>query len=197
MTPARLARATDNKPPSINDWLNGRTKMLGGENATRVCTALRIRAEWLFFGIGPSGLDDRPAAPNRVIPVLQPSQLGAIDSFFSTYASGCGEVPEIPASPAYGPRVFAMTVTDESMAPDFRPGDILIADPDTTPAPGEFVITDTPGATLRKYKPRGPINGVETYELTPINDDYPTIRSTETPAPVVAVVINHIRSLRR
>jgi phage repressor protein C with HTH and peptisase S24 domain len=56
-TGASLAKATGNKPASISDWLSGKTKMMGGENALKTCAFLRINQEWLFFGKGLSGLE--------------------------------------------------------------------------------------------------------------------------------------------
>jgi len=56
--PVELARATGNKPPSVSDWLSGKTRMMGGQNALKTCDFLRISQEWLFTGRGPSGLDD-------------------------------------------------------------------------------------------------------------------------------------------
>jgi phage repressor protein C with HTH and peptisase S24 domain len=57
-TGAALAKATGNKPASVSDWLSGKTKMMGGENAVKTCGFLRISQEWLFFGKGRSGLED-------------------------------------------------------------------------------------------------------------------------------------------
>lgn len=56
-TGAALAKATGNKPASISDWLSGKTKMMGAENAVKTCAFLKINQEWLFFGKGESGLD--------------------------------------------------------------------------------------------------------------------------------------------
>lgn len=55
---AELADQTGNKPPSVSGWINGGTVMLGGDNAYKVCIYLRINPKWLFFGLGPSGLED-------------------------------------------------------------------------------------------------------------------------------------------
>lgn len=55
---ASLAKATGNKAASISDWLSGKTKMMGAENAVKTCNFLKISQEWLFFGKGKSGLED-------------------------------------------------------------------------------------------------------------------------------------------
>ncbi|MEO8417531.1 MAG: S24 family peptidase [Methylophilaceae bacterium] len=55
---AELARATGNKQPSIGDWLTGKTKMMGAENAIKTCAYLKINMNWLFNGWAESGLEE-------------------------------------------------------------------------------------------------------------------------------------------
>lgn len=57
--PVDLAIATKNKPPSVHGWLSGGTKMMGADNSILTCEYLKINAKWLFFGVGPSGLDNQ------------------------------------------------------------------------------------------------------------------------------------------
>lgn len=66
-TPAELARATNNKPPSVAGWLSGETKMMGGDNATLTCAFLGINQTWLFFGKGLSGLEDEVTPPDLIV----------------------------------------------------------------------------------------------------------------------------------
>jgi transcriptional regulator with XRE-family HTH domain len=61
-TQADLVRATGKKPPSVNGWLTGETKMMEADSSARVCAYLRINALWLFHKIGASGLDDEPTS---------------------------------------------------------------------------------------------------------------------------------------
>lgn len=50
--PSELARAAGVKQPSVSEWLSGETRMMGAENAIKVCAFLDIPQEWLFMGIG-------------------------------------------------------------------------------------------------------------------------------------------------
>jgi len=73
--------------------------------------------------------------------------------------------------------VFALRVTDTSMAPDFLPGDIVIVDAGRLAAPGDFVIGDiypSKGGMLRRYRLKGAASdGHAIVELVPTNNDYP------------------------
>ena len=86
------------------------------------------------------------------------------------------------------------------MLPDFRPGDRVLIDPDVQPRPGDFVAARNTKqeATFKKYRVRG-INesGQEVFELVPLNDDYPTLRSDEHHLCVIGTMIEHRRKFRR
>lgn len=108
-------------------------------------------------------------------------------------------------SEEYSDGTFATTLEGRSMEPDFLDGDILIIDPTLSPLPGDFVVAErqspyTDGAewTFKKYRPRG-INefGQEVYELTPLNPDFPILRSDREQCYVIGVMIEHRRRYRR
>ncbi len=100
---------------------------------------------------------------------------------------------------------FATTLEGRSMEPVFLEGDIIVIDPSLHPLPGDYVlaqrqspVTDDVEWTFKKYRPRG-INehGQEVYELTPLNPDYPTMRSDREPCRILGVMIEHRRLYRR
>ena len=85
------------------------------------------------------------------------------------------------------------------MSPKFQQGDIVIFDPTINPQPGDFVVatTQTGEATFKKYRPRGTNDkGEYTFELVPLNEDYPTIKATSSEMMVVGTMIEH-RTFRR
>ena len=51
--PSELARACGIRQPSINDWLNGRTKKLEGANLLAAAEFLHVNPWWLATGAGP------------------------------------------------------------------------------------------------------------------------------------------------
>ena len=56
---AALARACGVKPPSVNGWLNGKSKFLRGENLLLAARALNVSQEWLATGKGKRDAADR------------------------------------------------------------------------------------------------------------------------------------------
>jgi len=88
---------------------------------------------------------------------------------------------------------FAVEIKDNSMLPEFKPGDRIIVDPDIVPKPGDFVVArcaKEKEATFRKYRPRGKgADGKDIYVLTPLNEDYPSTRSDVVSITLIGVVV--------
>lgn len=85
------------------------------------------------------------------------------------------------------------------MLPEFRPGDRVVIDPSMAPNPGDFVVAKNghEEATFKKYRPRGRnADGVEVFELVPLNDDYPTLRSDVENLRVIGVMVEHRKRYR-
>lgn len=213
-TAAQLARFCGVKPPSVSDWMSGKTKMIGGKNSASVCQFLSINSEWLFDGKLPSGLENKPndtestrvktngldraAADYRHIPVLNYVQAGNPRNVFDDYFAG-GGMDEVLTDLELGPHAFALIIRGESMAPEFKDGDKVIIDPSVTPRPGEFVIAKCNGdeATFKKYRPRGTIDGNDVFELVPLNEDYATIRSDQVDCVIIGTMVEHRRYRRQ
>jgi SOS-response transcriptional repressor LexA len=65
-------------------------------------------------------------------------------------------------------------------------------DPDLTPEPGDFVVAQVQGAvTFRKYRARAETE----FELAPMNDDWPVVKSDNDSVKVLGVMVEH-RSYR-
>ena len=87
-------------------------------------------------------------------------------------------------------RVFAVEVTDSSMAPIFESGDRVVFDPEIKPEPGDYVlalVSEMP--VLRKFRMK--TGGV--YELAPMNADWPTLTSSEESITILGVMVEHRR----
>lgn len=76
---------------------------------------------------------------------------------------------------------FAFTIGDSSMNPDFKNGDKIILDPTLTPEAGDFVLaTDgVKNVFFRKYRVRGVVGNIDTFELYPLNQDFETFYSIQ------------------
>lgn len=47
-----LARAVGVRPPSVSDWLSGKSKTMEGENLLKAAKYLNVNPNWLASGIG-------------------------------------------------------------------------------------------------------------------------------------------------
>lgn len=94
---------------------------------------------------------------------------------------------------------FALDIRGNSMEPEFKDGDRVIIDPEIAPQPGDFVAAKNgeQEATFKKYRPRGmDAAGNMVFELIPLNDDYPTLRSDVDHIRIVGTMVEH-RKYRR
>ena len=96
---------------------------------------------------------------------------------------------------------FAIVVEDESMLPDFKPGDVAIVDPTIQPEPGDFVVARFENeniSTLRQYKPAGVNeNGFDNIELAPTNEVWSSIYiNSDSPGEVIGKVVSFQRDLK-
>ena len=151
---------------------------------------------------GPS--PDAQPAPVRRIPVISYIQAGEPREVVDAYAMGGGfEMLGVSAetAAALGPHAFGLRVEGDSMAPDFKPGDYVVVDPDAPVRPGDIVVAKLDrqnSATLKKYRSRGEdAAGYPVFELVPLNDDYATLTVDSTnPGRLIAPVVEHHRKLR-
>lgn len=135
----------------------------------------------------------------RPIPVISAVQAGQLKDMENPYSPGDGYSIEY-TDQKLSRWAFAVEVEGVSMTPMFQPGDRLIVDPDVAPQPGDYVIArnGSDQATFKKYRPRGiGANGEMIFELVPLNDDYPVMRSDTEHLIVIGVVTEHRKKLRR
>jgi len=82
------------------------------------------------------------------------------------------------------------------MLPEFREGDMVIIDPAVEPSPGDYVVAqnDDNEATFKKFRPRG-VNerGQQVFELVPLNEDYPSLRSDCVSIRIIGTMVEHRR----
>lgn len=196
-----LARALNESPQTVKNW---ETRGVSKAGALKAEELLGIRAAWLLTGEGEMGSGfDANAKPvplgMRPYPVISSIQAGALKEISTPYAPGDGFDVE------YGDDdtsqwSFFLEIEGDSMLPDFRPGDRVLIDPEVTPRPGDFVAARNTKqeATFKKYRVRGlDASGNEVFELVPLNNDYPILRSDEQHLCVIGTMIEHRRKFRR
>lgn len=94
---------------------------------------------------------------------------------------------------------FAAKVLGTSMMPEFKEGDVIVVDTDVAPRPGDFVVAQNGNAeaTFKKYRARGVSDdGIEVFDLVPLNADFATIHSTKGDVKIIGTVVQHIRLMR-
>ncbi|WP_347454293.1 XRE family transcriptional regulator [Acinetobacter thermotolerans] len=202
-----LARAVGVKPPSVSDWLSGKSKTMEGPNLIKAAKFLKVNSTWLGTGVGkPTDKEELSEfnnvtfvdIPLRKIPVLDYVQAG-----MWTQVNYDGVLPQSYTYTDYkGSRpedIFSVIVEGDSMSPDFLPGDKLIIDAALAPKPGCYVIAQNGSneATFKKYRVTGYDEyGREEFELVPLNPDYPTLSSKDHKITIIGVMVRHVRDYK-
>lgn len=194
---------------SIGQWFNGPTKELDGSNLSRASEFLGVNHKWLAGENAPMVVqqNENKEGYNNVrlidsklrrIPVLDFVQAGqwrevvydGVIPLNYTYTDYSGSEPDA---------VISVIVDGLSMAPDFKPGDMLIVDTSKSPNPGSYVIAQNGDhkVTFKKYRVTGyDEHGREEFELIPINPDFPVLSSTQHQIGIIGVVVRHMRDFK-
>ncbi|EOS94795.1 helix-turn-helix domain-containing protein [Erwinia tracheiphila] len=156
------------------------------EDAVVIASALGIAPGELLFGTPDNAT--YTSTGQRWIPMVSYVQAGSFtepDNLLTPEGitesiSYDGPVSEV---------AFALRIKGDSMEPEFREGDTIIIDPMVAPAPGEFVIAKNSDyeATFKKFRLKA--NG--SFELVPLNPDYPTIDADQQQVQIIGTMIEH------
>lgn len=182
---------------AISQWEKDETAPRG-DNLLRLSQALGCDASYLNNGDG-SASNVAPASMDfRAVPILSYVQAGYWTAE-CTIRSIEGDIEFLHTNMDLSDSAFTLIIKGDSMEPDFREGDAVVIDPDISPLPGDFVVAKNgeEEALFKKYRPRGIIDGADVYELVPLNEDYPTLRSDQVPIRIVGTMVEHRRYRRR
>lgn len=170
------------------------------EDVRKLANCLNVSAAWLQFGESAHANVTQAALATRSIPVINYVQAGSPREIIDDYSPGMG-FDQLMTDLELGPHAFALVIKGNSMEPDFKEGDKVIIDPSVEPHPGDFVVAKCPTqeATFKKYRPRGVSEtGEEVFELVPLNDDYPILKSDDKyHCLIVGTMVEHRRYRRR
>lgn len=131
-----LARAVGVKPPSVSDWLSGKSKTMEGENLIKASKFLGVSASWLASGIGKpikenkvteASLNNTSPVTAKMAPVLSWVQAG---TFTNVQALDLSQIEEWLPLPEECTNCFYLKVVGISNSPDFLEGDYILVDPD-------------------------------------------------------------------
>lgn len=182
---------------NIGHWETGKhTPSLEQIAAISVATGFPMPA----LGVQSAAVSNVAPAPmgGRRVPVITSIQAGMWAEIVDSFQPGdAGDwlLTDIDLSDS----AFALDIRGNSMEPEFKDGDRVIIDPEIAPQPGDFVAAKNgeQEATFKKYRPRGmDAHGNIIFELVPLNDDYPTLRSDVQHIRIVGTMVEH-RKYRR
>lgn len=146
----------------------------------------------------PSNVSAAPLGSRR-IPLISYVQAGHMSEAIDPYQVG-DAADWLLTDLELSANAFALRIKGDSMLPDFREGDTVVVDPAVEPIPGDYVVAKNGDneATFKKYRPRG-VNerGDTVFELVPLNEDYPSMRSDITPIRIIGTMVEHRRYRRR
>lgn len=146
---------------------------------------------------GAEGADNVSKVPlgTRRIPLISYVQAGHMTEAIDPYSIGNSE-EWLLTDLDLAMNAFALKIKGDSMLPEFREGDTVIIDPSVQPLPGDYVVAKNceNEATFKKYRPRG-INerGEQVFELIPLNEDYPSMRSDLVNITIIGTMVEHRR----
>ena len=166
---------------------------------------LNVDPLWLTTGEGTSPVESKDSnfsnvvineSPLYKIPILDFVQAGIFHESGYDGINPKGETYTTYRS-CKPDSVFSLEVTGLSMSPEFAPGDKLVVDSAKEPYPGCYVIAHNGSheATFKKYRAIGyDEHGRETFELVPLNPDFPIMNSIQHEIRIIGVVVEHLRS---
>lgn len=148
----------------------------------------------------PGGSNAEFVMPSGVrrVPVISYVQAGMWTEIVNSFQPGDAN-EWLVTSDTHSPNTFVLIVRGNSMEPDFKDGDLVVIDPSVRPRPGSFVVAKNgrEEATFKKYRPRSvDVLGNDIFELVPLNEDYPTMRSSEQAIEIIGTMVEHRRLYR-
>lgn len=210
---AALSESIGKAPAQISQWLNASLNSRTGK--PRVMSSAIAREIELKTG-KPEGWMDQPADTDdlktpggsnaeftlptgvRRVPLISYIQAGVWTEIAGSFQAEDAS-DWLLVSDKHSQGTFVLTIRGNSMEPDFKDGETVIIDPAVKPRPGSFVAAKNgrEEATFKKYRPRSiDCLGNEVFELVPLNEDYPTMRSDEMTIEIIGTMVEHRRYFR-
>ena len=159
----------------------------------RIASALNTSLPSLFEAIDTNVIS--AILGSKSVPLISFVQAGKMTEVIDIYEVGDAS-DQLQTDLDLSGNAFALEIKGESMLPLFNEGDRVIVDPAVSPRPGDFVVAKNGDneATFKKYRPRGVSeDGTVVFELVPLNEDYPSIKSDTTPVMIIATMVEHRR----
>ncbi|CNL94808.1 TPA: helix-turn-helix domain-containing protein [Yersinia enterocolitica] len=185
------------KGAAVSQWEDDKTAP-NGDNLLSLARELQCAPEFILYGENSASNVEPAKLDSRMVPVLSYVQAGAWTAE-CTIRSLDGDLEFLQTNLDLSSSAFALIIKGRSMEPDFSEGDSVIIDPEVFPLPGDFVAAENGEheALFKKYRPRGIINGKDVFELVPLNDDYPILRSDSSHIRIIGTMMEHRKYRKR
>ena len=194
ITQAELARQVGTKQQTISYLIRGDSNTQSSRYAAKIASVLGVNPLWLQTGEG-----------QPYDPLLSLSQVDLLKDTCQVPIISLKDVLRFITNEPFSTKGylmsgtnkpatrFAFEVEDNSNAPQFVPGDIIVVETDLKPIPGDYVVSKANGngAMLRKYRCKE-----GNYELVPDNPDWSAVMGSEA-TEILGVMVEHRRYLKR
>jgi phage repressor protein C with HTH and peptisase S24 domain len=148
MTGAELARALDETPQSVHSWL--KTGRINKQKLAKVAKATGADLGYLISGEPPAPTANEGGVPSsdylgvRDVPIIghviaNPTEDGYFDDMGFPPGAGEGYVPWATRDR----NAYAVRVKGDSYQPRYRPGEVLVVEPNAANVSGDDVIVRT------------------------------------------------------
>lgn len=187
------------KQTRLTNWEQG-TRAPGPEEIKQLAQALDVSPAFLMC-LSDEKKYKQTKSSSQLIPLLDSRQ--ACEAKLYTSAVSKQEestnIVLISVSTVLLPEVsvdtFALKITDDSMMPEIRIGDVLIIEPCVLPGPGDYVavkIDGKPTVVVCQYKRLSYTSS--DFELLTLNDNWPNIKmDAELKLQIIGTVLQNIR----
>ncbi|MDU9031777.1 S24 family peptidase [Pseudomonas corrugata] len=186
----------DRTTQAISKWLNSEA-MAEADSMAALCSWLRVRREWLEYGVPPKRATDKhdfaPQAAAEAsnvsevnqrfgkVPIISWVQAGAwceaISNFEAYDADAWLSCPVPISSHGYALKVLGDSMTNPGPGRSYPTGCIIFVDPEAETKTGDRVIARLPRTNEATFKVL--VEDAGRQFLRPINPQYPIIEITE------------------
>lgn len=183
LSEGKLGRLSGVTQPTIHRIITGESTSPRQQNIEKIAKALGVSSAWLWRGdhaaehpgrysakitAATENIEQGPTIQGKV-PLISWVTAGEMCEAFDPFQPGDAD-DWLDCPLPHGRHAFCLRVVGNSMAPDYREGEIILVDPDLAPQHGDDVVVRTPeGKTTFKRLQVTP----EGMHLLVVNRDYP------------------------
>jgi transcriptional regulator with XRE-family HTH domain len=178
-TAAELARRSGVDVQKIYKYMRGKVDAPRGKTLALLSKALGVNELWLVYGA-----EDHNAPTAGSSQVIELGRIPIVNLVDLSRLKSIADLPkmlkdrkELTVPDDVGPRAVAVRLDDDSMAPKFAQGSVVICDPDAPIVPGRYVIalsTSANRAVFRRFKATSANN--QKGELIAENPNFPALK---------------------